>query len=54
MYERYDIGGAERGQHKKTGQLGGIRSSAIPATTYDGTTKGRRRRTFRHNKTGNT
>ena len=32
MGERYDRGGAERGEHNKTGKHGGIRSSAIPAS----------------------
>ena len=43
MQERYDRGGAERTAQKQTGQHRGIRSSAIPATSDDGTSQGRRR-----------
>ena len=43
MQERYDRGGAERTTQKQTGQHGEIRSSAIPATSDDGTSQGRKR-----------
>ena len=42
--------GSERGQIRQTGQHGGIRSSAIPATPDDGTSQGRRRRECSHPK----
>ena len=42
--DRHDKSGSERGQHDKQGSMdGGIRSSAIPATSDNGTSHGRSR-----------